>query len=97
MAINTTNLNVTTVAAAILSSATTWGNTKGASLYDPMSFILINSGSTPIRVGASALTSATGFPVAPGSNFTWDSKRKSDVLFAVTTASTSNVDVMVDR
>jgi hypothetical protein len=98
MPINTTNLNVTTTPVAIFSTATTWANNKNCGLYDPISFALSNAGVTVVRVGGSAITSATGFPISSaGGTFTWDVKAPGEVLFAVTSASTSNVDLMADR
>lgn len=93
----TTNLNVTTVAIPLLSSATTWANSKGASLYDPVTLNLRNSGVTIVRVGSSLLTSATGFPVSSNTTFSIQVKAKGEGLFVVTSASTSNIDVMADR
>lgn len=98
MPLNTTNLNVSTTPTAILTSATTWATNRNCGLYDPISFGMVNNGVTVVRIGGSAVTSATGFPITTGGGaFTWDVKSPGEVIFAVTSASTSNIDVMADR
>jgi hypothetical protein len=100
MPITTTNLNVTTTPTALISTATTWANSKGASPYDPISFALTNSGATIVRVGGAGLSTVAGagVPVTTnGGTFSYDVKSPGEVLFIVTSASTSNVDLMADR
>lgn len=100
MALNTTNIAVTTAVTPIITTATTWANIRNAGVYDPISVSLQNNGATIVRVGGSGLTTATGAgrPVTTaGGVFSYDIKHPGDGLFAVCSASTSNVDVMADR
>ena len=98
MALATTAIDVTTVATGILSGATTWAHNRNCSLQDPISLAVRNSGATIVRVGSSAVTSASGYPISTGGGvLTWDVKVPGEVIYAVTSASTSFVDVMADR
>lgn len=99
MPLQTTNINLTTTPAPVINSTTTWANTRGASLSDPVSFAMVNSGVTPIRIGGASVSTVAGvgFPVSSGGSFTWDIRAAGEGLFAVTSASTSNIDVIADR
>ena len=98
MAIVTTNIAVTTAVTVFLSSATTWANTKGCSLTDPIYLRVRNSGATPVRIGSVLSTVAgVGYPITTLTTFEYMIRTGGETLSIVTSASTSNIDVLADR
>lgn len=70
---------------AILSSATTWANTKGASLYDPVVLTLKNhSTATNAAINASS-ASTVGLLVGPEQTLDVTFTKEGDALFVFTT------------
>lgn len=96
MALVTTSIDLSTTPVALISTATTWANTKGASVSDKTAFSIFNNSGIPIRISGSASTAATGFPVGSSATFNTD-LMQADTIFAFTTASTGNVIVIAGR
>lgn len=86
MAIFTTSVTVTTTPQALISSATTWADIRGAHNYDPVPFSVFNDGVARIWLGGSGQTTASlGFPLLSSGTFT-ASLVRSEAVFAVTSA-----------
>lgn len=98
MAIVTTAVTVSSAPAALISTATTWANINGASLYDPVPFSAFNDGAARVYLGGAALTTAgAGFPLLSSGTFN-AALLKSDAVFAMTSAgATSTVSLMAGR
>lgn len=92
----TTAIAVSTVAVEIISTGTTWANLRGASLYDTVPFQMYNGSAIQVRIGGSAITSATGFPIASSGGFSAN-LMASDPVFCVTSNSTGTVTVLAGR
>lgn len=94
----TTVIQLSTAPTALISTATTWANTFGASNFDTVPFALHNP-STAQRIlwgGAAVSTDGSGFPLGPGLTQSFD-LLKSDAIFGMTTASTVTVNVVSGR
>lgn len=94
-----TTIDFTSVVTPILTSATTWANTKGASVGDPIYFAAFNQSAINVRVtGNSAATSASAaLPVLSSAYLNRTFTRKSIGLYGFTTASTATLIVETDR
>jgi hypothetical protein len=94
-----TTIDLTSVAVAVLTSATIWANTRGASVSDPVAFAAFNQSAIPVRVTAnSAATTASGaMPILSSGYLSRDFTRKSIGLFAFTSNSTATIVVETDR
>lgn len=95
----TTTIDFTSVVTPILTSATTWANTKGASVGDPLYFAAFNQSGINVRVTASsAATSASAaIPILSSGYLSRTFTRKSIGLFGFTTNSTATLVVESDR
>lgn len=95
----TTSFDLTSVVTAILTSATTWANTRGASVRDPLAFAAFNQSAIPVRVSdKSTMTTANvGMPILSSGYLSRDFTRKSLGLFAMTSNSTATIVVETDR
>lgn len=95
MAILTTSIAISTTPAALISTATTWANLRGASLYDPVPFSVFNDGAARIYLAGSTATTATvGFPLLSSGTFT-ASLLRSDAVFAFTSAAAASTAVVM--
>lgn len=94
-----TTIDFTSVVSPILTSATTWANTKGASVQDPIAFAAFNQSGINVRVTAnSAATSASAaIPVLSSGYLSREFTRKSIGLYGFTTNSTATLIVETDR
>ena len=94
-----TFIDVSSAVTPVITSATTWANTKGASVGDPLAFAAFNGSAVQVRVTAnSAATSASAaIPILSSGYLSRDFTRKSIGLFAFTTNSTATLTVESDR
>lgn len=94
-----TSFNISTALATILSSATTWANTRGASLEDPLSLVLFNPSAIQVRVtdNSAATTATIGMPLLSSGYRNEGITREGRALFAFTTASTATLIGETDR
>lgn len=95
----TTIIDLTSVVVTVISSATTWANTKGASLNDPISLVIHNPAAIPVRItgNSAATTASAGMTVLTTGYASYELKRGSDALFAITSNSTATITVQADR
>lgn len=94
----TTALGLSTTPIAVISSNTTWADTKGGHHQDPVPFSMHNpSTAQSIRWGgATVSTDGTGFPLSPGQTLSFG-LLKSDPIFAMTTAGELTLNVVAGR
>lgn len=94
-----TSIDFTTVVTPILTSATTWANTKGASVNDPVYLAAFNQSAVAVRVtNNSAATSASAaIPILSSGYLSRGFTRKSIGLYGFTTNSTATLLVESDR
>lgn len=95
MAFRTTSIDLTTAPVQIFGSTNAWANNANARVDDPVPFSMYVSGPA-IRIGGSASTAQTGFPLASSATFSNDF-RAPEALFAFTSASTGSVVVFAGR
>lgn len=97
MAINTTEINLTTTPAAVISTATTWASVGGARDYGSAQNLSVFNATTAqtIYISGSSSTAATGFPVL-SSGYYFANLNPGDKLWAFTTASTGRIVVQVN-
>lgn len=95
--IATTSITISSAPVALISTATTWGDLRGASQMDPTPFSAFNDGAARVYLSGSASTAAVGFPLLSSGTFTAN-LLKSDPVFAFTSAGVvSTVAVMAGR
>lgn len=94
-----TVIDISSAVTPLITSATTWANTRGASPGDPVGFAAFNPSAIQVRVSQnSAATTASGaMPILSSGYHTRDFSRKSLGLFAFTTNSTATLIVETDR
>lgn len=102
MALQTTVIALSTTPVVLISTGTTWANTLGASLYDPVPFLVVNESTVqPVRIGGTTLgisgTTGSGLPLAVAGGALSYNLLASDRVVAWTTASTGSVTVQAGR
>lgn len=97
MAINTTEINLTSTPAAVISTATTWAFVSGTKDYGVVQNLSVFNATTAqmIYISGSSSTAATGFPVL-SSGYYFANVRPGDKLWAFTSASTGRIVVQVN-
>lgn len=101
MAWQTTVIELSTTPTAIISTATTWANLRGATLYDPVPLLIVNESTVlPVRIGGNAAASGTtgaGVPLGISGGTVNYTLLADGALFGWTTASTGRVTVQAGR
>ena len=94
---SSTQIALSSVPAIIISSATTWANTRGASASGPINLHVFNlSTAVSVFLGSSS-TAAAGFPLGATAANRFTIVRQGDALFGMTSAgATATIGVLAD-
>lgn len=98
MALYTTVIALTTTPVLVFGPTSTWANSLGGHIQDPVTFNAFNGSAIPIRIQGSSSTAATGTGFILASSATMNAQMlRGDEIWMATTASTASVNVAAWR